>query len=166
MITPAYVQKMAAYNSWMNDSIYVVCETLSDEDRRKECGSFFKSIHGTLNHILWGDQIWMVRFAGTPSASANGVADSVSQYEAFDDLKRERTDFDAVIEGWSEKVDPAWLKETLDWHSTSTGRDMSTPNWVLVTYMFNHQTHHRGQVHCMLTQFNVKTPITDLPFLP
>jgi uncharacterized damage-inducible protein DinB len=166
MIKPAYVQKMAAYNRWMNEGIYAACEALCDEDRKKDCGAFFKSIHGTLNHILWGDQIWMHRFAGTPQPSAEGIPGSSSQYDSFDELKQERVAFDQVIEDWAGHVGPDWLDETLEWYSGSMGRDMSSPHWVLVTQMFNHQTHHRGQVHCLLTQFGVKTPTTDLPFMP
>lgn len=165
MITPAYVQKMAAYNAWMNRGIYEAAETLSDERRRQDCGAFFASIHGTLNHLLWGDQIWMHRFSDTPAPASPGIPGSTEQYENFDDLKRERFAFDAVITDWAEKVGQGWLDGTLDWYSGSAGKDMSSPVAVLVTHMFNHQTHHRGQVHCLLTHLGAKTPTTDLPFM-
>lgn len=81
MITPGYVRKMSAYNRSMNGAIYDACETLSDEQRRQECGAFFGSIHATLNHLLWADQMWMHRLAGTPRAGGveySGVGLSIS----------------------------------------------------------------------------------------
>ena len=67
MIDPAYVQRMARYNRWQNANLYGVADTLSDEERRRERGAFFGSIHKTLSHLLWADQIWMSRF--TPMCS-------------------------------------------------------------------------------------------------
>jgi len=166
MITPAYVQKMAAYNSWINESIYASAATLSDAQRRQDCGAFFKSIHGTLNHLLWGDQIWMHRFADTPAPVSPGIPGSTNQFSSFDDLSGERFAFDMVISDWAADIDQGWLDGTLEWYSGSAGRDMSTPKAILVTHMFNHQTHHRGQVHCLLTHLGTRTPVTDLPFMP
>ncbi len=68
MISTDHVRAMARYNKWMNDKIYGCAAQLSDEERKRDRGAFFKSIHATLNHILWGDQIWMHRLAGTPEA--------------------------------------------------------------------------------------------------
>ena len=166
MITTGYVRKMAAYNRWMNETIYAACEQLSDADRKTDRGAFFGSIHATLNHILWADQMWMHRLTGSEKPKASGITGSLEQHADFDDLKRERAAFDAMIEDWAASLDPAWLEGELNWHSGSTGRDMASPRWILVTHMFNHQTHHRGQVHCLLTQFGMETPVTDLPFAP
>lgn len=166
MITPAYARKMAAYNRWMNESIYAACETLSDADRKKDCGAFFGSIHATLNHLLWADQMWMHRLAGTRKPVSPGIPGSVSQFEDFNALKRARVTVDTVIEDWTARLDAEWLDGTLEWYSGSSGREMSAPRWTLVTHLFNHQTHHRGQVHCLLTQFGAATPVTDLPFVP
>ncbi len=166
MITPGYVQKMSAYSSWMNDGIYGACDQLSDGDRKKDCGTFFKSIHGTLNHHLWGDQIWMHRFTGTPAPQSEAIPGSVSQYDSFEDLKRERGAFDQVIADWAGDIEPAELEGDLTWYSGAAERELSRPRWLLITHMFNHQTHHRGQVHGMLTGFGVKTADTDLPLMP
>ncbi len=166
MITPSYVQRMAAYSGWMNDSIFAVCETLSDEDRKKDCGAFFKSIHGTLNHLLWADQIWMSRFTDTPAPVSEDIPGSVSQYESFEGLKRERVAFDQVIEGWAAGLEQTEMEGDMTWYSGSAGREITKPRTLLITHMFNHQTHHRGQVHCLLTQFGVQTPTTDMPFMP
>ena len=166
MITPGYVQKMSTYNRWMNDSIYGACDQLSDDDRKKDCGAFFKSIHGTLNHILWSDQIWMRRFIGTPAPQSDGIPGSVSQYESYEDLKRERNAFDQVIDDWATDIDPASLEGDLTWYSGAAGREVTKPKSVLITHLFNQQTHHRGQVHCMLTGFGIKTADTDLALMP
>lgn len=165
MITPEYIRTMAAYNAWQNKSVYTAAAGLSDEERRKERGAFFGSIHGTLNHILWGDEIWMSRFAGTPKPKAASIPDSPRQIEAFEDLRRERTSFDGVIAEWARSVDTKWLGGTLTWFSVAAGRDLSAPHALLVTHMFNHQTHHRGQVHAMLTAAGAKPDDTDLMLL-
>jgi uncharacterized damage-inducible protein DinB len=164
MITPAYVRTMAAYNRWQNENLYGAAEALSDEVRKQQRGAFFGSIHATLNHLVWGDQIWMSRFAGTPRPKADGIPNSLNMYESWEDLKRERAAFDEVIIGWAEKLDPAWLEGNLTWYSGGAKRELSMPKGLLVAHMFNHQTHHRGQVHCMLTQCGAKPGATDLPF--
>ena len=164
MIDKAFVQKMALYNEWQNKNIYGSAEHLSDEAKKRQCGAFFGSIHGTLNHLLWGDQIWMWRFANTPKPAA-GIKESTTTYQNWDDLKREREAFDLVIIDWAAKLDPKWLEGDLTYYSSAAGKELSLPKWLLVTHMFNHQTHHRGQIHCMLTQNGERPGDTDLPFL-
>jgi uncharacterized damage-inducible protein DinB len=164
MINPAYVQRMARYNRWQNENLYGVADTLPDAERRRERGAFFGSIHGTLNHLLWGDRTWMSRFAGRPPDGS--IPQSVSLYQDWSDLKRERAAFDAAIIDWADRLDAAWLEEDLAYYSGAIKADLCRPRWLLVTHMFNHQTHHRGQVHCMLTQAGGKPSDTDLPFMP
>jgi len=164
MITPGHVRAMAEYNRWQNENLYGAAEGLDDRARKAPRGAWFGSIHATLNHILYGDQIWMSRFAGTPKPKASSIPDSVGMYEAWGDLKRERTAFDQVIIEWADRLDPAGLAGDLTWLSGAVGRELTSPRWLLVTHMFNHQTHHRGQVHCMLTQAGVRPGSTDLPF--
>jgi uncharacterized damage-inducible protein DinB len=165
MITPAYVRAMASYNRWQNRNLYGAAEGLGDEARKQQRGAFFGSIHGTLNHLLWADRMWMGRFTGSPTPAV-GLHDSVRLYESWDDLKRERAAFDATILGWAEMLDPAWLEGDLSYYSGAMKRDMTRPKSLLVAHMFNHQTHHRGQVHCMLTQAGTRPGDTDLPFEP
>ena len=164
MITVAYLRTMADYNRWQNENLYGAADGLTDAQRKEQRGAFFGSIHATLNHLLWGDQIWMSRFAGTPKPKAAGIPESVAMYESWDDLKRERRAFDRVIVDWAGRLDPAWLEGDLTWFSGASGREVTRPKSLLVTHMFNHQTHHRGQVHCLLTQFGAKPGVTDLPF--
>ena len=92
MIDRAYVQRMARYNRWQNENLYGVADRLSAEERGRERGAFFGSIHKTLSHLLWGDQIWMSRFTDVPKPQA-GIPESVSLYPDWDDLKSERAKF-------------------------------------------------------------------------
>lgn len=164
MITIEHVRTMAGYNRWQNESQYGAADGLADAQRKEQRGAFFGSIHGTLNHLLFGDQAWMSRFAGTPKPKAPGIPESVAMYESWDDLKRERQVFDRVIIDWADRLDPAWLEGDLTWFSGTLKRETSKPKWLLVTHFFNHQTHHRGQVHCLLTQCGIDPGVTDLPF--
>jgi uncharacterized damage-inducible protein DinB len=165
MIDPGYVQRLARYNRWQNENLYGVADTLSDAERRHERGAFFGSIHGTLSHLLWADRIWMSRFAGTPRP-AGGIPESVSLYGDWSELKRERAAFDGVIVDWAERLDDDALAGDLTWFSGAIKAEVSRPKWLLLTHMFNHQTHHRGQVHCMLTQAGGKPGDTDLFIMP
>jgi uncharacterized damage-inducible protein DinB len=164
MITLGYVRAMAEYNRWQNENLYGAAEGLSDGARKEPRGAFFGSIHGTLNHLLWGDQMWLSRFAGTPRPKVLSIPESVGMLDSWHDLKRERTTFDRMILDWAERLDPAWFAGELTYFSGGAGRELTRPKWLLVTHMFNHQTHHRGQVHCMLTQAGVRPGTTDLPF--
>lgn len=162
MITPAHAQLMARYNRWQNQSLYAAADQISDADRRRDEGAFFGSIHATLNHLLWADQIWLHRFAGTPAPRAKSPKESVLELMAWGDLKSERAAFDETIVDWTEKLDPAWLEGDLTWFSGAAGREIRRPCWQLVAHFFNHQTHHRGQVHGMLTRLGAKPEATDL----
>lgn len=165
MIDLGYVQDMARYNRWQNGNLYGVAEPLSDAERRRDRGAFFGSIHATLSHLLWADRIWMSRLAGMPRPEG-GIPESVSLYSDWNELKRTRATFDAVMVDWADGLDLASLDGELTWYSGAINAELRKPIWLLVTHMFNHQTHHRGQVHCMLTQAGGKPGDTDLTFLP
>jgi uncharacterized damage-inducible protein DinB len=166
MITPAYVRTMAAYNRWQNRNLYGAAETLSDEARKEPRGAFFGSIHATLNHVLWADQIWMSRFAGTPTPKAKSIKDSVAQHVSWAELRAARETFDETMVGWADGLDAPALEGDLTWFSGAAGRELTKPKGLLIAHLFNHQTHHRGQVHCLLTQCGAKPDATDLPFQP
>jgi uncharacterized damage-inducible protein DinB len=165
MIDIGYVQSMARYNRWQNANLYGTADSLSDAERRRDRGAFFGSIFATLNHLLWADRIWMSRLAGTPKP-AGGIPESVSLYGDWPDLKRERSTFDAVMIEWADRLEPAALAGELTYYSGAIKAEVRKPRWLLITHMFNHQTHHRGQVHCMLTQAGGRPSDTDLPFMP
>jgi uncharacterized damage-inducible protein DinB len=165
MIDPAYVQCMARYNRWQNDSLYGVADGLSDEDRRRDRGAFFRSIHETLSHLLWADRMWMSRFAGWPRPPG-GIPQSVTLFPDWNDLRSERIVSDRAMVAWADSLAPEALDGDLTWHSAAVHREVSKPKWALVVHFFNHQTHHRGQVHCMLTEAGGKPRDTDLFLMP
>jgi uncharacterized damage-inducible protein DinB len=166
MIGKSYVTTMARYNRWQNQSLYAAAGRLDDAARRLARGAFFGSIHATLNHLLWGDHIWMSRLAATPKPRATSIPESLEEHPSWDDLKRERAAFDEVIADWARALDPAWLAGDLTWFSGAKQRELTKPRSLLVTHMFNHQTHHRGQVHAMLTAAGEHPEDTDLPLTP
>lgn len=166
MISPEHARLMARYNRWQNRSLYAAAGSLDDSQRTAERGAFFGSIHATLNHLLWGDQMWMHRFAGTPKPAPASIAQSVDYLAGWDDLARTRAAFDETIVSWADGLDARWLEGDLTWFSGAVGRELSQPKWQLVTHFFNHQTHHRGQVHAMLTAAGARPDDTDLMLLP
>ena len=161
MIDRAYVVVMARYNAWQNENLYGAAATLSDEARRQDRGAFFGSIHGTLCHILWADSIWLSRLAGTPKPSVPG-SESSRMIAAWEELVAERRKTDALIEDWAANLPPDWLTGDLTWISGVSHREFSKPKALAVMHVFNHQTHHRGQVNAMLTAAGVKPGDTDL----
>ena len=165
MIDSAYVRRMARYNRWQNQNLYGVADGLSDEERRRERDAFFGSVHKTLSHLLWADRIWMSRFADVPKPEG-GIPESVSLYPHWDGLKRERAAFDETMIAWADGLDSASVAGDLTWYSGAQKREVTRPKWILITHMFNHQTHHRGQVHCMLTQAGGVPHATDFSILP
>jgi uncharacterized damage-inducible protein DinB len=165
MIGVGYVERMAYYNCWQNENLYSVADGLSDEERRRQRRAFFGSIQATLNHRLWADRMWMSRFAGTPKPEG-GIPQSVSLHENWSDLKRERAAFDATILAWADGLALIWLEGDLTYYSGAAKRALTRPRSLLVVHFFNHQIHHRGQVHCMLTQAGGQPHTTDLPQTP
>ena len=165
MIDRAFVQRMARYNRWQNENLCGVADRLSDDERRRERGAFFGSIHKTLSHLLWADRIQMSRFTDVPKPTT-AIRDSGSLYADWDELKRGRSGFDQTMIDWADAVEPSWLAGEVTYYSGAIEKELTRPRWVMVVHLFNHQTHHRGQVHCMLTQAGGKPSDTDLPFLP
>lgn len=168
MIEPGYAELMARYNRWMNDKLYAACERLSDEERKTDRGVFFKSIHSTLNHLLWADTMWLARFTkGTAlekSPPPSGIG--VDLHDDWSALKAARIAKDADIIAWVATLDADWLGSDFNWYSGLTKSTRTKPAWLLVTHMFNHQTHHRGQVTTLLSQYGIDPGDTDLMLLP
>lgn len=164
MITPGYVQTMAAYNAEMNRRVYEAALRLPDAERRADRGAFWRSIHGTLCHLYWADRVWLARL-GLGEAPAVAIADSDRMVEDFDALWRLRRSLDAEIVAWAAGLEPAALEGDLAWWSGAIQRDMVKPRALCIMQVFNHQTHHRGQVHALLTRAGEATGATDLPFV-
>jgi uncharacterized damage-inducible protein DinB len=161
MITPAYCRTMAAYNAEMNRRLYAAASRLSDDERRRDRGAFWGSLHNTLVHILWGDGQWMSRFDGWERPQTP-IKESGHMLVDYAELCATRGTADADIELWAGKVDDAWLDVDLTWFSGAAQREISAPKRLLVTHFFNHQTHHRGQAHALITAAGEKTDDTDL----
>ncbi len=166
MINPAFVVTMARYNIWQNKSLLEAADQLDDAARKADRGAFFGSIHGTFSHLLWGDRMWMSRLAGHPPPSAGSIGESASMIEDWTTLKEERNATDVAIAEWAESLQETDLDEDLTWFSGATGAEVTKPVALLVTHMFNHQTHHRGQIHAMLTAAGVRPGATDLFIMP
>ncbi len=164
MITPAYARTMAAYNAEMNRRLYAAAGRLDDAARKAERGAFFGSIHKTLCHLLWGDRMWMSRFADWDRPPV-GIAGGVALFDDFAAMAAARVADDARLEAWAAGLTDEWLAGDLTWFSGALGRELTRPRAILVAHMFNHQTHHRGQVHAMLTAAGERTGDTDLPFI-
>ena len=149
---------LGRYNRLANERVYAACAELDDAARRQERGAFFGSIHGTLNHIMVGDRIWMARFEdGT--ASSTGL-DAIL-YDDFDELRAARVAEDARIEAHMCELDDASVAGVIA-YVNSEGREFRDPMAVLLTHFFNHQTHHRGQVCAMLSQTDAPYPVLDM----
>ncbi len=166
MIGVAYVQTMARYNNWQNTSLYGAASNLTDVQRREDRGLFFGSIHATFNHLLWGDKTWLHRFCGSEPGRAASIPESVNEYGIWGVMVQARRDLDAQILSWSEQISDDFLAGEITWYSGAMGREISKPCGLLVVHFFNHQTHHRGQVHGVLTAMGQKPDDTDLPFMP
>jgi len=161
MITPAYCRTMAAYNTEMNRRFYAAAATLDDAARRRPCGAFFGSLHGTLCHLVWGDTMWMSRFdGGTPPPVK--LPESPRMIEDFATLRTTREALDARIESWAAGIEQPALDGDLTWFSGAAGREVRRAMSLLVMHFFNHQTHHRGQAHALLTAAGASTGDTDL----
>ena len=160
MISVEFARTMARYNEWQNRSLYGAADRLDEAARRLDRGAFFRSIHGTLSHLYWGDNMWMSRFTSVPKpgVSIPGSATFVDDWEA---LKAARTQFDQRIIAWADGLDALALQGELRWFSGARQQDVTQPRWLAVTHFFNHQTHHRGQVHAMLTAAGAHPEDTD-----
>ncbi|HWG78183.1 MAG TPA: DinB family protein [Stellaceae bacterium] len=161
MISPDFIRTMAAYNAEMNRRIYAAAARLSDEERRAPRGAFWGSLHGTLAHLLWGDTMWMSRFAGWPKPQTR-IKESGGFIGDFAALCAAREAADAGIGRWAGDVDEAWLAGDLVWLSGAARREMRASKRLLVMHFFNHQTHHRGQAHALLTAAAEDPGDTDL----
>jgi uncharacterized damage-inducible protein DinB len=163
MMTRGHARLMAAYNTEMNARLCAAADGLTEAERREDRGAFFGSVQGTLSHLLWADTIWMHRFDGW-EAPPCGIPGSAALHQDWAALKAARRAADARIEAWALGLEEAWLAAPFAYRN-SAGKEMpARPAWILVAHLFNHQTHHRGQVHALLTGFGRKTGDTDLPW--
>lgn len=153
-----HFQMLARYNRIANERLFAKCAQLDDAEYRKGRSGSFGSIHALLNHVLLGDRRWLELFESGERATPrlNQIL-----YDDFSDLRRARTREDARIEMFFSQLDPIFWTRTFS-YTNNQGRDYIETAHVACTHLFNHQTHHRGQVHVMLSQTSVQPPALDL----
>ena len=166
MITPAYAVTMARYNRWQNESLFHAAAALPDDERRRQRGAFFGSVHGTLNHLYWADSLWLSRFGAAERPRSDNIKASVEEFERFEDLAAARQMLDAGIVRWAEALTDDNVAGEVTWWSGAYQKNVSRPAAVIIAHIFNHQTHHRGQAHAMLTAAGAKPEDTDLIYMP
>jgi len=156
---------MARYNQWQNTSVRRCVDALSTDELSQDRGAFFGSIFETLNHLLWGDALWMARFDGGASPSTS-IPQSKQYMPTIAEWAAERVRLDARIIYWADQLSALDLVGDLTWFSGSVNADVTKPKSTCVAHFFNHQTHHRGQLHAMLTAAGQSPDATDLVFMP
>jgi len=149
----------AGYNAWANHRLYEAAALLSDVDYRADKGAFFKSMHGTLNHLLTTDRIWMKRFTG--QGEAPDRLDTIL-YEHLADLRAAREAEDRRIVAYVDGLDEERLKGVIRYRRVSTPEEFVQKLRPALDHWFNHQTHHRGHAHMILTSLGRKAPELDL----
>jgi uncharacterized damage-inducible protein DinB len=146
---------LAAYNQQVNQQFYTACATLNETELKQDRGAFFKSIYGTLNHLLLVDRLWLGGF--TDNSIAFSSLDE-ELYADFAEMRTERERTDADIIAWADTLETAKLEAPFN-------ERLTFPTWVAVTHFFNHQTHHRGQLSTLLSQCGLDYGVTDLPWV-
>ncbi len=165
MITVEYCRLMAAYNRWQNQSLIAAADGLSDRQRWADRGAFFKSIAATLNHLYWADALMLARILGDERPH-DRITHSLTQPTAWPEFKALRVRRDAEIESWAKRLGGRDLAGNVAWYPPGGAGRIEMPKTLCVIQLFNHQTHHRGQVHALLTGFGAQPAPTDLPAMP
>ena len=156
----AYCQMLAGYNAWANHRLHAACALLDEADYKRDRGAFFGSIHGTLYHLMVTDRMWLARLRGE-TLPPHGL-DAV----IFDDLatlREARVHEDAALSALVAALTEAQLADAFHWTRTADAMVVTQPLWAALAHIFNHQTHHRGQVHGLLSQAGTAPPSLDLP---
>ena len=154
-------QMFARYNAWCNERLYEAAATVPDADYRADRGAFFKSLHGTLNHLLVGDRLWMRRFTGAGEVPAS--LDAIL-YVDFEALRAARRSEDTRIVRYIDRLSEADLNGSIRFRTVVNPQVIEQTLSPALDHFFNHQTHHRGQTHALLTAMigNDRTPSFDL----
>lgn len=160
MIDCDYIRLMARYNAEMNRRWLAAAGRLTEDQRRADRGAFFGSIHGTFNHLLWADRVWLSRLTGSAPPD-HPRADSAQFVRDWGALVALRLETDRALLSWAETVTLAFLRQPVHWFAGTPAAFESTQA-LCVVHMFTHQTHHRGQIHALLTGFGQDTDATSV----
>lgn len=168
MITPEYCRTMARYNAWQNQLLTRSLEALPEAELKKDRKAFFGSIFATVNHLLWGDMLWLSRFDGGPGPAETDLTktDTTDMTATLAEWSLARFRLDGRFTVWAKGVTHTELTGDLTWFSGSVQREISKPKALCLMQVFNHQTHHRGQVHAMIGAAGGEMYVTDIPFMP
>lgn len=151
---------LARFNAWANERLYGSCAELDDGERKRDRKAFFGSIHHTLNHLLVVDRLWLGRIEGVDSGIVS--LDQVL-YDDFEALRQARRREDARIVAVVDGIPETRLPQKIAYRRMSAARDLQEkPLEILLITLFNHQTHHRGQIHTLLTQAGIDPPALDI----
>lgn len=163
MISRPYLRDMALYNKWQNETLYGLCADMTAGERLRDRRMFFKSIHGTLNHILLVDQVILdfINSGVRPKWQPDQIL-----HEEFEDLTAVRQAFDQRLLELADTVEEDWLTGTLAFPSPRPGETANIPRAYFLMQMFNHQTHHRSQITSELHKEGIDYGTTDMPFNP
>ncbi|NOD49089.1 MULTISPECIES: DinB family protein [unclassified Ruegeria] len=165
MISAAYCRLMARYNRWQNISLITASDGLTEAQRWKDRGAFFKSIAATMNHLYWADALMLERIKGNerPQETITHSLTSPSDWSEFKDLRTQR---DTEIQGWASGTTCEDLNGFVRWYPPGSLSKIEMPKAVCVVQFFNHQAHHRWQIHAMLTAAGAAPEPTDIPLMP
>jgi uncharacterized damage-inducible protein DinB len=166
VIQKEYVVQLARYNAWQNNQLREVLKEMPFAELTADRGAFFGSMFGTMNHILWGDTIWMSRWCSDVDAPKVAGPESGRATPTFGVWDAERFRLDGRIRIWAETLSNMELCDTVSWYSGATKQNLTRPLSLCVAHMFNHQTHHRGQISQMLKAMGATPPVSDLVFMP
>lgn len=165
MISADYCRVLARYNSWQNASLVTAADGLTHSDRWKDRGAFFKSIAATLNHLYWADALMLERIKGNerPQDTVTHSLTSPSEWSEFKKLRARRDD---DIVQWANGLEDPGLNGTVAWYPPGSPDRVEMSRAACAVQLFNHQTHHRGQIHAMLTAAGTDPGPTDISAAP
>ena len=165
MISADYCRTFARYNHWQNTSLVISADGLSQSLRWQDRGAFFGSIAATLNHLYWSDALMLERLKGNPRPQdqITHSLSSPSDWSTFKTLRKKR---DRQISLWAASLSDQSLTGVLRWDPLDGSDRVEMAMPLAVVQFFNHQTHHRGQIHAMLTAAGARPQATDIALMP
>jgi uncharacterized damage-inducible protein DinB len=165
MISTEYCRLLARYNRWQNGSLIRAADSLTYDDRWKDRGAFFKSIAATFNHLYWADALQLERIKGNERPHET-IKHSLTEPSVWEDFKTKRAERDDEIAAWASALRDTDISGETAWYVPATATRIVKPTALCIVQLFNHQTHHRGQIHALLTAAGTKPDPTDLPLMP
>lgn len=163
MNLPENLLLQARYSQWVNRRLYDACAALADNERKQDRGVFFSSIHGTWNHLLLGDRVWLARLQGLPVPYQRL---DLELYADFSELRAAQTDCDQALLDLIQGMNTTALQRRIAFRSLSTGQDRELSVATILTTLLLHKTHHRGQITALLSQCGCDYGDIDFIFAP